>query len=75
MRRLLPNSPALRLKAVESMLGRSDPDCIVDLTPVLRYFDFGRSFEATMVIMAGYFMVLNVLTFWAMLVLARREQR
>lgn len=53
VRRLLPNNKLLRMKAASALLSKPDPGCVIDLTPVLRYFDFGRSFMATMVIMCG----------------------
>lgn len=49
--------------------------CIVNASAVLSYFQFGRPFWATFVILAGYLLFMHCLTYGAMRLLARREVR
>jgi hypothetical protein len=72
---LLPNSRPLRIKAVMAKLEHPGPGCETDLTPVLDYFGFGRSYSSSVAILALYLLAAHAATFWAMLLVARRERR
>jgi len=75
LRELLPNSKLLKLNVVQNALTKPGADCMTDAAAVLEYFRFSRGFKPTIGIMLGYWLVVHVLTFCAMVVIARRERR
>ncbi len=75
LQELLPNSKFLKLKVVQSSLARPGPDCVADADAVLDYFGFSAGFRPTVGILLGYWLVAHVLTFLALVVLAKRERR
>ena len=75
LRELLPNTRLLGLKAVQRGLSEPGPDCVADAGAVLDYFNFGRSVSATLGILLGYWLITHLLTYTAMVVVARRERR
>jgi hypothetical protein len=75
LRNLLPNTRLLGLKAVQNGLTNPGADCITDAGAVLEYFNFGRGFRATLGILVGYLLITHILTYTAMVVVARKERR
>ena len=75
LRELLPNAKLLKLKAVQTAITRPGADCVADAAAVLEYFQFGRGTRATLGVLGGYLLVTHVVTYAAMLVVARRERR
>jgi hypothetical protein len=75
LQELLPNSRMLKLRPVAAALRSPGADCVLDMGPVLGYFEFERGFELSLCILLGYYLVTHVSTFAAMLVVARRERR
>lgn len=49
--------------------------CVVNSDAVAQYFGFSRSFGVTLGVLVGYLGVLHVVTFVAMLLIARKEAR
>jgi hypothetical protein len=74
-RELLPNNRMLQLRPVAAALRSPGKDCILDLGPVLEYFEFSRGFYESFIILLGYYLITHVGTFAAMLIVARRERR
>jgi hypothetical protein len=75
LRQLLPKTKLLGLKAVQNGLANPGPDCVADASAVLDYFSFGRSYNATLGIMIGYWLITHLLTYTAMVAVARKERR
>jgi hypothetical protein len=75
LKELLPNTKLLSLKAVQNGLTNPGPDCVTDASAVLEYFHFGRGFRATFGILAGYWLTTHLLTYIAMVAVARKERR
>jgi hypothetical protein len=75
LKELLPNTKLLNLKVVQNGLMNPGKDCVADASAVLDYFDFGRSYKATLGIMIGYWLITHVLTYIAMVLVARKERR
>jgi hypothetical protein len=62
-------------KMVLKQLDRPSPDCVLDAGPVLEYFDFGRGFGPSALILFLYWGITHVLTYLALRVVARKEKR
>jgi ATP-binding cassette, subfamily G (WHITE), member 2 len=75
LRDMLPNTAVLRNTAVMNTLTRPDPRCVVDTNAITRYFNFGRPLGATVAIMLGYWLVVHLMTYGAMILVVRRERR
>jgi hypothetical protein len=75
LRELLPNTRLLGLRVVQSGLANPGPDCVADASAVLDYFNFGRAYGATLGILTGYWLGTHLLTYAAMVAVARRERR
>ena len=52
-----------------------DPTCVVHADGLLAYFGFSRPFGATFGILLGYLAIVHVMTYLAMIFVARRERR
>jgi hypothetical protein len=72
---LLPATAALRSTAVLQMAARAGTGCVVDLEAVLDYFDVTLSAGSYIAVLALYLWVMHVITYGALLLLARRERR
>ncbi|GBF93870.1 ABC transporter G family [Raphidocelis subcapitata] len=72
---LLPATPALRSSAVLQMAARAGSGCVVDLEAVLDYFDVRLSMVSYIAVLALYLWVMHVITYAALLLLAKRERR
>ncbi|KAI8464872.1 MAG: P-loop containing nucleoside triphosphate hydrolase protein [Monoraphidium minutum] len=70
-----PNTSNSQKNQVNLFLGQPNPNCVMDTNSIIRYFQFGRPFWMSVVILLGYLGVCHLLTFGAMLVAARRERR
>ena len=75
LRELLPNTRLLRLKVVQRGMEDPGPDCVADAAAVLEYFNFGRGVGTTLAILLGYWLCAHVLTYCALVHIARRERR
>jgi hypothetical protein len=75
LRQLLPNTRLLGLSSVQRGLARPGPDCVADAGAVLEYLGFSRGFRSTLTILVGYWLVAHVLTYLALLRVARKERR
>jgi len=75
LKELLPNTRLLNLKVVQNGMANPGPDCVADASAVLDYFNFGRSFNATLGIMLGYWLITHMLTYLSMVVVGRKERR
>lgn len=60
---------------VNFFFGQGQPDCIFDANSIIHYFEFGRPFWMSTVILVAYLLICHILTFGAMLVASRRERR
>ena len=70
-----PNSGDAQRNQLRAFLGRADPNCVLDTSAVLKYFNFKRPFWMSATILGAYLLGCHVLTYVAMLVAARRERR
>ncbi|KIY92062.1 hypothetical protein MNEG_15902 [Monoraphidium neglectum] len=75
LKELLPNSRLLDMHAVQAALAAPGPDCVTEAGAVLDFFTFNRGFSATLAILVGYWLVTHVLTYLALLLVARKERR
>lgn len=75
LKELLPHTKLLSLKAVTNGLTNPGADCVTDASAVLEYFSFERGFGATFGILLGYWLITHVLTYIAMVAIARKERR
>lgn len=75
LRTLLPNSRFLAMPVVDAALTRPGEDCVANMDAVLQYYSFARPFSTTVAILIGYWSAVHMLTYAAMLLVARRERR
>lgn len=71
---LLPNTPGVKSGLLATILN-SDGKCVVNGNAVLTYFGFNQGVSVTVVLLLAYLVVMHVLTFGALLLLAKRERR
>ncbi|KAI8475784.1 MAG: hypothetical protein J3K34DRAFT_517194 [Monoraphidium minutum] len=72
---LMPNTSMLRSSAVERMLLRPGPDCIMNLDAILDYFGVNYEVWVYAIALLVYLLVIHGLTFWGLLRLASKERR
>jgi hypothetical protein len=72
---LLPATPLLRSSAVTRMAAAPGKGCVVNLDAVLDYFDVRHSAVVYIAILMLYLGVMHVLTYGALLLLAKKERR
>jgi hypothetical protein len=75
LKTMLPGNRFLNMPVVQRGLESPGADCIADTNAVLRYYGFDRSFGKTFGILLGYLTVCHVLTYLAMIFVARKERR
>ena len=75
LRQLLPNTAVVQSRLFSDELGRPSPGCAINANAVLDYYQTGRPFAHNAAILAAYLAVMHLLSFLALLAVARRERR
>uniref|UniRef100_A0A383VRM2 ABC transporter domain-containing protein n=1 Tax=Tetradesmus obliquus TaxID=3088 RepID=A0A383VRM2_TETOB len=75
LKTMLPGNRFLNMPVVQRGLESPGADCIADTNAVLHYYGFDRTFGKTFGILLGYLTVCHVLTYMAMIFVARKERR
>jgi hypothetical protein len=75
LQKLLPATPALRSGALMQMATRPNKACVIDMEAVLDYFGISMAPASYLSILVLYLWVMHVITYAALLFLARKERR